>query len=249
MGPDADPDEFWVRVSTNLSAGRLRLVFVADNIPRELQRVVEFLNGQMSPAEVIAIEISQYVGQDLRALVPRTIGQTAVAEQRKSGAIRSERTIGSEAEYFADLRTKQPPAVQRAMESVREWARNKLPQFAWRKTSKLQSFWPCLDQNGENYGPIAFRTNGMLEVMLYRLGLKWPFDDDARRLEFVRRLNRVPGFNLSEIDTRGLPNVPLTTLTNPDSLALFLEALDWLVQEIHTTPQFPPEDDVSSRDT
>jgi hypothetical protein len=31
------------------------VVFVSDEIPRELRRVVEFSNGQMNPAEVIAI--------------------------------------------------------------------------------------------------------------------------------------------------------------------------------------------------
>jgi hypothetical protein len=46
----ADPSEFWKQVQTNLQAGRVRLVFVADSIPPELQRIVEFLNEQMNPA-------------------------------------------------------------------------------------------------------------------------------------------------------------------------------------------------------
>jgi hypothetical protein len=40
------------------------MVFVSDEIPRELWRVVEFLNGQMNPAEVPAIEVKQYLGTD-----------------------------------------------------------------------------------------------------------------------------------------------------------------------------------------
>ena len=57
LGPDLDPDAFWLAAKTNLQAGRIRLVFVADEIPPELQRIVEFLNGQMDPAEVLAIAI------------------------------------------------------------------------------------------------------------------------------------------------------------------------------------------------
>ena len=49
------------RAGDNLRAGKVRMVFVADEIPRELRRVVEFLNGQMNPAEVIAIEVKQYL--------------------------------------------------------------------------------------------------------------------------------------------------------------------------------------------
>jgi len=39
---------FWDQVRTNLVAERFRLVFVADSIPSELRRIVEFLNGQMT---------------------------------------------------------------------------------------------------------------------------------------------------------------------------------------------------------
>jgi hypothetical protein len=46
-------------------------VFVADELPPELQRVIEFLNVQMNPAEVIGIEVRQYVGQGLKTLVRR----------------------------------------------------------------------------------------------------------------------------------------------------------------------------------
>ena len=49
LGEDANPAAFWVQVKTNLEAQRVRMVFVADVIPPELRRVVEFLNVQMSP--------------------------------------------------------------------------------------------------------------------------------------------------------------------------------------------------------
>ncbi len=85
---DSDLDElgFWQQTKTNLQAGKVRLVFVADEIPTELRRVVEFLNQQMDPTEVLAVEVKQYVGDgDVKALVPRVIGQTAEAERRKGG--------------------------------------------------------------------------------------------------------------------------------------------------------------------
>jgi hypothetical protein len=71
LGPDVEADNFWQKVKTNPQAGRVRLVFVADEIPPELQRVVEFLNGQMDPAEVLAVEVRQFVGRGLKTLVPR----------------------------------------------------------------------------------------------------------------------------------------------------------------------------------
>lgn len=83
FGAEIDAEEFWQKVKTILQAGRVRLLFVSDLVSAELRRVVEFLNEQMDPAEVLALEVRQYVGKDLRTLVPRVIGQTSEAEQRK----------------------------------------------------------------------------------------------------------------------------------------------------------------------
>jgi len=84
VGDDQDTDDFWQQVKTNLQAGRVRLVFVADSIPTELRRIVEFLNTQMDPAEVLAIEVKQFVGSGMKTLVPRVLGQTEAARRGKS---------------------------------------------------------------------------------------------------------------------------------------------------------------------
>jgi hypothetical protein len=60
------------------------LLFVADVIPKELRRIVEFLNETMIPTEVLAIELKQFVGEGIRTIVPRVLGQTTAAEVTKS---------------------------------------------------------------------------------------------------------------------------------------------------------------------
>jgi hypothetical protein len=66
------------------------MVFVADELPVELRRVIEFLNDQMSQATVIGIEVRQYVGQSgSRILVPQVVGQTEQARVQKApGSLR-----------------------------------------------------------------------------------------------------------------------------------------------------------------
>lgn len=74
---DNDRD-FWEQVARNLKEKRLRLLFVADAIPDELARIVEFLNEQMPDIEVLAVEIKQFLaGTDSQTLVPRVIGRLA----------------------------------------------------------------------------------------------------------------------------------------------------------------------------
>ena len=80
---DADPaaivEAFWDSLAINLAAKRIRLLFVADRVPDELARVVEFLNEQMPRIEVLAVEIKQFQGATLRTLVPQVIGRIAAA--------------------------------------------------------------------------------------------------------------------------------------------------------------------------
>jgi hypothetical protein len=119
IGPDGRLESFWEQVGANLKAGRLRLVFVADEIPPELQRVVEFLNEQMASTEVLALEVKQYreVDGDRLTLVPRLIGRTESARQMKEGGGRSGRTWTRE-EFSEALLHSQPTEYAERMESL-----------------------------------------------------------------------------------------------------------------------------------
>ena len=89
----ADVESYWAKVEDNLHDGRVRLIFIADRLPAELRRIIEFLNDQMTKAEVLGIELTQYVGSNLKALVPRVIGQTEAIRQKKQAVMPSKRRI------------------------------------------------------------------------------------------------------------------------------------------------------------
>ena len=82
-----DVEEFWRSVEANLRCGNVRLVFVGDKLPPELTRIIEFLNEQMSPAEVLGVEVMQYLGEDgTQVLVPSLVGATTIAKETKTGS-------------------------------------------------------------------------------------------------------------------------------------------------------------------
>ncbi len=88
LGPSDEPEEdtaeaFWRQADANLRSGRMRLLFVADEIPVELQRIIEFLNERMTPTEVLGIEVRRFAGGGLRAMIPSVVGQTAAAKSTK----------------------------------------------------------------------------------------------------------------------------------------------------------------------
>ena len=81
-----DEDAFWETVATNLAAKNPRLLFVADAIPIELARIVEFLNAQMRDnIEVLAVEVKQFKSKSetRSALVPNVIGHTAALPTKR----------------------------------------------------------------------------------------------------------------------------------------------------------------------
>jgi len=107
-----DVDGFWQQVEANLLAGRVRMLFVADRIPKELQRIVEFLNEQMHPAEVLALELQHYRGEGVRTLVPRLLGATTAAQQKK----------GLDPRSLEEVLAGAPPEVRRLDELLMGWA-------------------------------------------------------------------------------------------------------------------------------
>lgn len=119
-----EPQDFWQQVDANFSAGRIKLVFVADTIPRELARIVEFLNEQMR-ADVRAVELSWFESDGgVTALTPRVIGETERAQTAKA-------TRGSS------------PAVDRDT-----WIEARLAAFGERIVEASQVFIALIDEAG-----------------------------------------------------------------------------------------------------
>lgn len=74
LGLKIEEAAFWDLARSNLRDGRIRLLFVADRIPSSLRRIVEVLNRQMNPAEVLAVEVRQFAPEymDPRRALTRT---------------------------------------------------------------------------------------------------------------------------------------------------------------------------------
>lgn len=95
LDPDLELAEFWRRVEDNLRTGNVRLLFVADALPTELVRIIEFLNEHLSPVEVLGVELQQFTAGEQVAYVPVVRGQTEAAATAKTGAIGQAWTLES----------------------------------------------------------------------------------------------------------------------------------------------------------
>ncbi len=229
LGEELDESTFWSNVKTNLQAGRIRMVFVADIIPPELQRVVEFLNGQMDPAEVLALEIRQYVGEGHKTLVPRVLGRTVAAAARKA-VLKGELRQWDELSFLEDLTTRCGEGQAQAARTLLDWAKQRNLSLWWGKGQTDGSFYPEVRAANESRRTFSVWTYGRVEVQFQHM--KSPFETAERRLDLLNRLNQVPGIVLEESSVSRRPTFPLSALLDPEALKKFLAAYDWCISEV-----------------
>ena len=233
---DMEPEDFWQLADRNLQDRKIRLLFVADVIPTELQRIVEFLNDQMDSTEVLAIEIKQFVGKEQTGLVPRVIGQTAEAQQKKSTRTRTTTNEGVLDELS--------PEEQNVARKILNWSGDNFSVVNWRGAS----FVPVLEYGSEfSHNPITVYCRGKVprvQIKFKRMKKRNGLSDETR-LELVRRLNAIPGVNLPQDSIVRFPNIPLSTLASGDALEQFLSAIAWTIEEVKLVQQDGPNGQLS----
>jgi hypothetical protein len=236
LGEESESELFWQKVKTNLQAGRVRMVFVADQIPPELQRIVEFLNEQMDPAEVLAVEIKQFAAQQLKTLVPRVIGQTAEAQQKKPGSADKKRW--DEGAFFSTLDARPDAYEAQIARSVMTWAKNNSLRIWWGRGSRDGSFFVVLDHQQMSHHVIAVWTGykrGYVQTQFGMMKTQPPFDTDSLREELRERLNSIPGVSIPSDAISKYPSIPLAVFKEAVVRQQFLGVLDWAVQQIRAS--------------
>ncbi|MBA2734121.1 MAG: hypothetical protein H0U54_14735 [Acidobacteria bacterium] len=218
---EREPDEFWQLASKNLQDRNIRLLFVADEIPAELQRIVEFLNEQMNRTEVLAVEIKQFVGREQTGLVPRVIGQTAEAQMKKSATTPDPATID---EIIEEIRERSPLEADIGQRIV-EWSR----QCFLPKCSQTQ-FRLDLKDGPRTFHPLAIDRDGRVWTYNKNIRNTPPFDIADNWLEFRRRIDAIPGVNLPENEMYS--SAKLSTFANGAALDSFLEVIAWSIEMV-----------------
>ncbi len=237
LGINADEEKFWQQVKTNFQAGKVRLIFVADHISAELQRVVEFLNKQMDPAEILALEIKQYASQnnDLKTLVCKVIGQTAEAQQRKTRTT-LDRRQWDENSFFAEYEIRYGKDEADIAKKIYLWAINQEPNMVvqWVTGDAYGGFAVKLTCPGKKESKLFFvGIDGALEISSDAYADLPPFDHQNEWLELRNQLSSIGLALPTEPSQRRLPNFLLSTLPEGENLTQVLTTFDWVVNRVN----------------
>ena len=232
--PELDNIEaYWSRVRTNLTAGRLRLVFVADAIPEHLRRIVEFLNGQMQQTEVLAIEVRQYADEqgEVQTLVPRVLGQTEAAQQAKG---RRPSARWDRESIVRDLHERHGPQFVAVTEAIFEWADARGLTVWFGSSSRDGSFQAGVQNGGRYLWPFAVFTYGRVEIRFEYMARRPPFSDVQLRDQLRNALNAIPGVDLDEAQLALRPSIDLGLLVEPAARERFLTVMDWCFTQVES---------------
>lgn len=177
LGSDSSPDDFWQAVKTNLQAGRVRLLFVADAIPTRLRRVVEFLNEQMDPAEVLAVEVPQFENGEFTAMVPRVVGQTMEARDRKSAG-GDDRVQWDEASFVAEFRERHGTEATQRLQRLIEWVEREASRIEWGQGGTYGGLTALYQHKDREHTPFRVQIDGRL-IFYFQFYTEPPFDQES----------------------------------------------------------------------
>jgi hypothetical protein len=231
-----DAEDFWQRTKTNLQAGKVRLVFVADVIPSSLRAIIEFLNGQMDPAEVLGVEVRQYVGGEMKTLVPRLIGWTAAADAKNP-----QLAPWTEARFRARLREKTDAGVVEVADRIIAWARQTMPDFWYGRGKADGSIVPRLWVNGQRYLFFALYSSGVIELSPQWMKTMPGFGPDERRREYLERISRIPGVSVPLDAIARRPSLPIALLQSGEALQAFFAAIQWAISVAREAAEQAPD--------
>ena len=210
-------EDYWVKVDNHLKTGRIRLLFVADEIPSELKQIVEFLNQQMNPAEVLAIEIKQYTGQEQRTFVPRVIGQSL-----KTVSAKQSKKQWDESLFLDEISSKYGAEIIEVVNKLLKWGKDQNLRIWWGSGSNHGSCFLVKDHNEVPYSSFAIWTNGNIEIQFQHMKNRPVYDSKDMRLELLNQLNDIRNIQIAfdRIDYR--PSIELNSLINEESLGKFI---------------------------
>ncbi|MGI8855247.1 MAG: hypothetical protein ACR2JW_05825 [Thermomicrobiales bacterium] len=235
---EIDIEVFWARVGENLFIGKMRLLFVADEMPMHLQRVVEFLNKNMAPIEVLAVEIKQFEGSNLKTLVPRVLGQTVQTQEKKAKATSASvsQRQWDEQQFMEAFSIRNGPAEMNAVRQIIDWSKSIGILWGKGKRDDRGSFYPELIHDGLKHYIFGVWTSGGFELQFERMKARPPFDQENLRAEFASLLEQIPGMPPMPADVLGRrPSFPLSLLAVGSNLDQFLSACDWYCEKVRSS--------------
>ncbi|MFN3213779.1 MAG: hypothetical protein ACE37M_11785 [Henriciella sp.] len=222
-----DAEDFWAQVDANLSAGRIRLIVAADVIPKELARIIEFLNEQMQ-CTVLAVELTYFEAEDgRRTLAPKVIGET----ERTGLAQKKGRPILDPISLEEWVKRNIAPQGEATLRGTQAWINFVKKQRGEVSVSEQQGSilarWRTED--GTTTWPFVLGATGRLGTSFGWIKSRPAFRNEEVRRSYLQKIHNAVG-GLSTDNTNGHPSFRVERLSEEAIVEAFETCATDLVQ-------------------
>lgn len=230
FGDDRETESIWGDIHTNLRANRLRLVFVADELPPELIRIIEFMNETMPNIDVLGIVVKQYIGVSGKAYVPQVVGYTAIAAAQKTDSSKGPGIVWDANRFRMKLSQSDIQGLPDLFDRLLEWA-TKISKYPiwWGKGKKNGCFALAFMIESEKLWPVYFYTgengNGYVQLSFANLSKHELFEPDAARINLLHKFNEISGISIPEDRINAWPSFPMSVLLDSSNFDAFLSII------------------------
>lgn len=220
---------FWQSVKNNLKLGKIRLLFVADEIPLSLQRIIEFLNGQMTDTEVLGLEIKQFISHtNLKTFVPRIIGQTSNSIQAKKSSV-----------YFKWDEESFLKEVEKVDTELVDVCKDIISKFIalgcyiyWGEGKQTGSFVPIYEGKQRHQLFAVFSYTKIVKLELYFQYYKEPYFTYDKKKEMQSKLSEMLAIDIEDDKLSKRPSFNIDILKNDNKRTMFMDYFEEIIKDI-----------------
>ena len=131
--------------------------------------------------------------------------------------------------FFKQIETRTSQELD-AARSILDWADESEMRLWWREVGGVTTVTPYFKHGDLAHWSFSLRADGAVD--LHFQYLKAPFDEKARRLELISRLNAIPSVSIPEEYANRTRTLLLSALSSDAALEKFIRAMEWFEGEV-----------------
>jgi hypothetical protein len=202
-------EDYLELAKTNLQAGKIRIVIAADGIPDNLRRIIEFLNKQMDPAEIIGVDLKKYSKGEMEVFTSTVIGTTEESKAKKG--VNALTKQWDRDTFLTDVEEKSGVKAREIAGRLLEWCMAHNVRITYGTGANQGTVIPVYDKGNNNN--MLFGIYGKGKFYFWFQWYRPPFNSPEWRIKIMDSFNEVltnklkiedmtrrPGFNLSDLD-------------------------------------------------
>lgn len=228
--PEPDEEKF---------AQDVRILLASKDFSKEITTAVMWLNEKDLDITCVRIQPYNYNGNtllDVQQIVPLPEASDyliKVKQKEKSEKLSKSRKW-DEQTFMSELERNKGKEIVKIATDILDWATNLTDEIWWGEGMLQGSFIPIINTSPKWASFISVWTYGNVENQFQLLANRDAFKEEEPRKELLKRLNYIPGVQLTEDVISKRPSFPLEVLADEKAMAVFKESYEWVITLLRT---------------